>query len=111
MPKDVWYVDLDGGNQRLVEIFYPGEIDVEGAFLLVLPLPFFQVHHNGLDLCDCLESLCPGCHNPCPRCESTKCGTECRSRRKWLYEHILVEGTENKIKNPAAFKGMGKNPA
>lgn len=69
------------------------------------------VHCGGLDLCDCLESACPGCHNPCLKCESTKCGTECRSRRKWLYEHILVEGTEMKIKNPAPLKGTGKNAA
>jgi len=69
------------------------------------------VNHNGLDLCDCLESSCPGCHNPCPRCESTKCGTECRSKRKWLYEHILVEGSELKIKNPACAKGSVKTVA
>jgi len=68
------------------------------------------VNFGGLDLCDCLESSCPGCHNPCSRCESFKCGSECRSRRKWLYEQILVEGTELKIKNPASAKG-NKNAA
>lgn len=56
---------------------------------------------SGQDCCDCLESSCPGCHYPCLKCESPKCGSECRSRRKWLYEHILVEGTEFKIHNPA----------
>jgi len=59
------------------------------------------VGNNGLDLCDCLDISCPGCHYPCLKCESAKCGSECRSRRKWLYEHVLVEGTELKVKNPA----------
>jgi len=62
------------------------------------------VNCNGLDLCDCLESSCPGCHSPCLKCESPKCGFECRSRRKWMYEHILVEGNEMKIQNPATAK-------
>jgi len=56
---------------------------------------------SGLDACDCLESSCPGCHYPCLKCDSPKCGSDCRSRRKWLYEHILVEGTDFKIQNPA----------
>lgn len=56
---------------------------------------------TGVDLCDCLDFSCPGCHYPCLKCGSGKCGTECRSRRKWLYDHVMVEGSEIKIKNPA----------
>uniref|UniRef100_A0A6A7FZ54 Endochitinase A-like n=1 Tax=Hirondellea gigas TaxID=1518452 RepID=A0A6A7FZ54_9CRUS len=46
------------------------------------------------DACDCLQDECPGCHFPCPKCRSTKCGAECRINRKYYYERIDVEGTE-----------------
>ena len=53
---------------------------------------------NSLDVCDCLENNCPGCHMPCPKCGSEKCGTECRCSRRWTYESIEVEGTDLKFK-------------
>ncbi|XP_045626041.1 uncharacterized protein [Procambarus clarkii] len=50
--------------------------------------------NSGKDLCDCLQSDCPGCYYPCPKCFSGKCGSECRMNRKWYYEKVEVEGTK-----------------
>ncbi|XP_059143647.1 ARL14 effector protein-like [Physella acuta] len=47
---------------------------------------------TSIDICDCLEKDCPGCHFPCPRCTSPKCGTDCRCNRKYTIEMIEVEG-------------------
>ncbi|CAL1538091.1 unnamed protein product [Lymnaea stagnalis] len=47
-----------------------------------------------MDLCDCLHRDCPGCHFPCPRCNSSKCGTDCRCNRKYTIDLIEVEGTD-----------------
>ncbi|XP_013780328.1 ARL14 effector protein-like [Limulus polyphemus] len=53
----------------------------------------------GKNLCDCLEETCPGCHYPCPKCKSPKCGHECRQNRKWIYEQLEIEGTDKVIKH------------
>ncbi len=37
-----------------------------------------MLHENSADICDCLEVGCPGCHFPCIKCGSEKCGAECR---------------------------------
>lgn len=55
---------------------------------------------NSQDLCDCLDLSCKGCHFPCPKCGSQKCGAECRCGRKWIYEHVEVEGTNLILKWP-----------
>ncbi|XP_007522031.2 ARL14 effector protein-like [Erinaceus europaeus] len=49
---------------------------------------------NNMDLCDCLEKNCLGCFYPCPKCNSNKCGPECRCNRKWVYDTIVTESGE-----------------
>merc|ERR1712062_518114 len=46
----------------------------------------------GKDVCDCMDDSCPGCHFPCPKCRSNKCGNECRQNRKWLFESVELDG-------------------
>ncbi|XP_078044309.1 ARL14 effector protein-like isoform X2 [Augochlora pura] len=52
------------------------------------------------DLCDCMNLNCAGCHFPCSKCSSTKCGHDCRINRKWTYDSIENEGSDIVIKNP-----------
>lgn len=54
--------------------------------------------HNQRDLCDCLREACPGCHFRCPKCQSPKCGHECRNNRRWQYNFIEEDG------DPGAFR-------
>lgn len=49
---------------------------------------------NDADLCDCLEKNCLGCFYPCPKCNSNKCGPECRCGRKWVYDALVAESGE-----------------
>jgi len=59
-----------------------------------------------LDLCDCMVEKCPGCHFPCPKCRSTKCGHECRQNRKWQYNEAYYEYDQQGTKrlNPYIVK-------
>merc|ERR1712062_849159 len=57
----------------------------------------------GKDVCDCMDDSCPGCHFPCPKCRSNKCGNECRQNRKWMFESVELDGNPNSVKyNPYA---------
>lgn len=40
---------------------------------------------NKVDVCDCQDENCAGCHFPCASCGSEKCGVECRCNRIWTY--------------------------
>lgn len=55
------------------------------------------------DLCDCMEDTCPGCHFPCPKCRSNKCGHECRQNRKWVFNCVELDGIPGSlVENPYA---------
>lgn len=56
------------------------------------------------DLCDCLQRNCKGCHFPCKKCSSQKCGLDCRSNRKFIYEEIEYHGYDFIVKNPTIRK-------
>lgn len=55
---------------------------------------------SGIDACDCLDNTCPGCHFPCPKCKSPKCGVDCRSNRKNAIQNIEIDGGDNVTYNP-----------
>lgn len=63
-----------------------------------------RIRSTGADLCDCLDSTCPGCHFPCSNCRSTKCGSFCRVNRKWAFDSIEHDGKDLIIQNKAFDK-------
>ena len=60
--------------------------------------------NSGLDLCDCLDVGCGGCHYPCKKCQSQKCGGECRGNRRWVYQEVEIEGTNERLIFPMVNK-------
>jgi len=61
---------------------------------------------TGKDVCDCLKPKCPGCHFPCPKCASLKCGPTCRVNRKFLYQNFTIDG-DTYVKKNRLLKKMG----
>lgn len=59
-----------------------------------------QLVGNSVDLCDCLQSECPGCFFPCHNCQSLKCGLKCRVNRKWAYTRVTYDGQTDTTINP-----------
>lgn len=61
-----------------------------------------RIRDTQKDVCDCLNNRCVGCHFPCKRCVSTKCGQQCRQNRHDYTAHIHIDGrkTEDNIFNP-----------
>ncbi len=107
-PKDVGVTDA--GTRRFMDNFNPaasererrkkkacptdGRLYNEQGLLLAVPVEGNGDGRGGnlLDLCDCMKEFCPGCHFPCPKCKSQKCGAECRVNRKWQYETLEIDG-------------------
>ncbi|XP_040573997.1 uncharacterized protein [Lepeophtheirus salmonis] len=52
---------------------------------------------NKLDLCDCFDHECSGCHFPCPKCKSPKCAHECRVNRRWQFETRELDGVRGSL--------------
>lgn len=59
---------------------------------------------TGLDLCDCLDTQCPGCHFPCPKCGSEKCGDECRRHRTWSFHSVDIDGQYEVLRQNPKYK-------
>ncbi|XP_066262422.1 ARL14 effector protein [Euwallacea similis] len=59
---------------------------------------------TGLNMCDCLNEKCQGCWFECIKCESTKCGPECRVFRKFTTDSIEYHGHDKTVKNPLLLK-------
>lgn len=68
--------------------------------------PFHDRHGNfvtslnrTVDLCDCLEEECSGCHCPCRKCGSQKCSFQCRGNRSAVIEEIEIQGVGKILRN------------
>ncbi|GIX75347.1 ARF7EP_C domain-containing protein [Caerostris darwini] len=83
---------------------YYEEVNEDGSKKVrkIVPYDLDGVHkETGFDLCDCLDLTCTGCFMPCVVCDSSKCGHECRRRRRWIYEPYQIEGSQKIVDNPA----------
>lgn len=59
-----------------------------------------RIRSTGRDACDCLNNDCVGCHFPCPKCNSSKCGNECRQNRNDYVCFIKKDGSDMIQYNP-----------
>lgn len=60
---------------------------------------FVTLFNTTVDLCDCLNEECYGCHYSCRKCGSQKCSFQCRSNRSAIVEEIEIQGVRKIIKN------------
>lgn len=67
-----------------------------------------QIRASGLDVCDCLDNSCIGCHFPCPKCKSPKCGRECRNNRNDYVCSIRTDNHTDDIRMNLNFEIFGK---
>lgn len=59
-----------------------------------------KLRYDKLDICDCFDGDCAGCHFSCDLCGSQKCGVRCRVNRRWAFEVIEHDGKDQVVTNP-----------
>lgn len=66
-----------------------------------------RIRATRADVCDCLDNSCSGCHFPCRKCQSNKCGKECRRHRNDYVDCIRTDGEDNVVYKNTNFRKSG----